>query len=1074
MQNTTLLAAMASLLVFSAQAATIDPAAVAGFKAGSAGTARMALEAKLAKADVQGQVYIDQSFTDKAVTTLPAGWRKPGWNNGTVALDPATGNLLIDGRVAPTNMTGLMLPTSLEGLSNYRVDVEFTIDAVTDAARWVSVMYRTSPETATIAFDPYHQFAIRQNAVATSGTEFALRKNGVWTVQNAKPFTETIDKNKTYKATVVVHGNRVRQYLNDVLLHDVLITSGLDKGGIGLQTAGAAYRIKSVKVTEQITPLPELDMPVAVQDTGTAASMAPTLVQSMSTLASKGGDGSSNSLFTLDSALNLTGAGGEKLGTLKDLFAQAARVTVPVVRIKDQATVDALAAFSNDVHALSDITFLSDSVTVLSYARKQLPSIRTAIDFSTSTLTESTETLLKISGDTNRAGAKIAVLPAHLAKREFVARLQRLLVTVWASSDAKTVEQAAQVLTTGVNGVLASDSSVFATVLRKLPANTLLRKPLVIGHRGMPAGTENDENTLESAKAAVAAGADAVENDIYITTDNQLVIMHDDMVNRTTNGTGKIETMSLEQVKALRTKTQGLQVPTMREYFKAFKDKPITHFIEIKSSTPSVVTQLKKEMAEEGVAEQSIAISFVSDQLKRSTNEMPELALGFLGGAADSGNVLNDVRTVLNATQSNNSTFNPAYTGLKRATMEAAKHRGTTFWPWTIDNAADFYQFYSWGTNGITTNYAKLASNFPVEIAPAALPSKIALNEATSLNVNLTTQLGNVSTVAANELVVLGGTAQAEASANGTVKFTSAGTAVVLPGYRHKMGDGTYSYVIVSKPVTLVVGDGSGSVTGTPNSASGGVVSCSNAVPGQSSACTITPAAGYSVAGVAPGGDCPAGSWNADFTVYTTGVISGNCTVNFTFKPLPAQASLGAVGKTGAVTATVTGGGTGLWAFDAGNKLSVVAATSTPDKVSLPFGVTSFTLNGGEAGKPAIVELVYPESLPTNAKYYKYGKTPTNPQPHWYVFRGAEIVGNKVTLTIIDGQEGDNDLLANGSISDPGGVGVAQDGPVTPPAGNVAPVPTLGAGAVVGLSWALGALAWLRSRRRDRASSLTS
>ena len=72
----------------------------------------------------------------------------------------------------------------------------------------------------------------------------------------------------------------------------------------------------------------------------------------------------------------------------------------------------------------------------------------------------------------------------------------------------------------------------------------------------------------------MAAGADAVENDIYITTDDHLVIMHDDTVNRTTTGTGAVEGMSLDQVKALRTKGKGYQVPTMREYFQTFKDKP--------------------------------------------------------------------------------------------------------------------------------------------------------------------------------------------------------------------------------------------------------------------------------------------------------------------------------------------------------------------------------------------------------------------------------------------------------------------------------------------------------------------
>lgn len=1055
MQRVKLATAMATLLAFSAQAAN-NNTAIAG-NAGSATAAGMAL-----KAAAQEQVYIDQVF-DNTAAALPEGWRKPNWNKGTVSIDSATGNLLVDGRAHSTSMTALMLPAELESLSNYRVEMEFTIDAANDAARWVSVMYRTSPESAAIAFDPYHQFAIRQNAVASNGTEFAYRNNGGWNVQSTKPFTEAIDKNKTYKATVIVHGNRVRQYLNDVLLHDTTITSGLAKGGIGMQTAGALLRVKHIKVSEQLAALPELDMPVAVQETGTAASMPPTLVQSMSALATEQGDGSSNSLFTLDAALKLTGAHGEPLGTLTDLFAQASRVTVPVLRIRDQATVDALAGFSAQVHMLFDITLLSDDVQLLGYAREKLPGSRTVLDFSARSLAEGKQTLLQIVGDTNRAGAKVALLPASLTTRANVSYLQRMLITVWAASEAETPREAANVLTTGVNGVLTPRSELFAEVLRKLPANTLLRKPLVTGHRGMPAGGENDENTLEGAQAAVAAGADAVENDIYVTTDGHLVIMHDATVDRTTNGTGAIESMTLAEVKQLRTKGRQWQVPTMREYFQAFKDKPVTHFIEIKSSTPSVVAQLKQEIAAEAAADQSVAISFDAAQLKRSREQMPELTLGYLNSNADSTNVLDSLRRVLEATQANGSTYNPSYGGLKRETMEAAKHRGTTFWPWTLNNENDFYKFYSWGTHGLTTDYAKWATNFPVEIEATGVPAPVALNQPVALNVRLTTQGKAVSTAAANELVLIGGTATAEPAGNGTLSFKTAGTAVVMPGYRYQMGASSYSYVIVGKPVTLIAGDGTGNVVGGSNSPSGGGVSCSGAVPGQSSACTVTPGPGYQVLGTAPGGNCPAGSWNGGHTVYTTGEISGSCHVEFSFAPLPAEASLAPLGKPGAVAATVSGGGSGLWAFDAGSAFSVAAASGAPQDLSFPFGVAGFTLSGGEAGQPAMVELLYPEDLSANSKYYKYGKTRANPQPHWYEFSGAQISGNRVVLTLTDGADGDDDLQANGSITDPGGVAVRATAPVQPI--QPAPVPALGAGALLGLSWAVGALAWRRSRR---------
>lgn len=1056
MRRLPLVAAMASLLILTthttraADQATHTPA-------------RQALEAKLAAADPQGQVYVEHVFNDTAATTLPAGWRTAAWNKGTASIEASTGNLLINGKADSTAMTAVLLPAEFENLSNYRVDMAFSFEQPNNAARWGSVMYRTSPSSATPAHEPYYQFAIRQTATANNGTEFAYRSGGGWSVQGTKPYTEAISANKTYVASVVVHGNRVRQYLDGVLLHDALLSADLAKGGIGMQTAGLIMRVKSIKVTEQITPLPELDMPVVVQDAGSPAAMAPTLVQAAEGLQSLDGSGASNALWTLDSSLHLRDASGADVGTLAAYFAQPKRNTIPLLRIQDEATLNALVTFSDQVHNLADLTLLSSDVALLKQARAALPKLRTAVDFSERNLTTSKADLLTIVGDTNRAGAKIAILPERLTDRAFVAHLQRLLITVWTNAEAATPEQAAKVLVSGVNGVVSANSAAYAEVLRKLPANTLLRKPLVIGHRGMP--SREDENTLESAKAAVAVGADAVENDIYITTDDHLVIMHDDTVDRTTNGTGTIESMTLAQVKALASKTKGYQVPTMREYFQAFKNDPITHVIELKSSNPRIIAQLKKEMAEEGVADQSVAISFIADQLKRSGEQMPELTGGFLNSIADSADVPASVRNVLEATQANSSTFNPSYGAIRQSTMEAAKHRGVTFWPWTVNDPATFYKYYSWGTHGITTNDAYLASNFPVEIAAKPQAAALALNEPLSLGVTLTTQLRAQRDAVATELVYLGGTATAVPGSNGALSFSSAGTAIVMPGYRHQM-DATYSYVIMGQPVTLVVGDGSDGVVGTPNAPAAGQVSCSSAVPGQTSTCAVVPQPGYQLVGLAADSSCPAGQWNADQTAYTTGTISAQCQLRFDFEAKPASASLAPVGKQGEMQATVRGGGTGLWAFDAAQAVAVSPAAAAPSGVSFPFGVVSLQLTGGQAGQSATVEMTYPQALPANAKYYKYGKTADNNQPHWYVYPNASISGNKVVLTLTDGQTGDDDLQANGVIRDPGGVAVLADDPGTPgtPGATATPVPTLGHAALALLSGGLGLLAWRRKR----------
>jgi glycerophosphoryl diester phosphodiesterase len=122
-----------------------------------------------------------------------------------------------------------------------------------------------------------------------------------------------------------------------------------------------------------------------------------------------------------------------------------------------------------------------------------------------------------------------------------------------------------------------------------------LRKPFIIGHRGVP--SLEDENTLESAKHAVALGADIVENDIYLTKDQHLVVMHDATVDRTTRSTGKIEEMSLAQVQQLKSKNKAYPIPTLAEYFTTFKHNPnFVLMIEMKSANPALVAKMQDEI----------------------------------------------------------------------------------------------------------------------------------------------------------------------------------------------------------------------------------------------------------------------------------------------------------------------------------------------------------------------------------------------------------------------------------------------------------------------------------------------
>ena len=114
---------------------------------------------------------------------------------------------------------------------------------------------------------------------------------------------------------------------------------------------------------------------------------------------------------------------------------------------------------------------------------------------------------------------------------------------------------------------------------------------------------------------------------------------------------------------------------------------------------------------------------------------------------------------------------------------------------------------------------------------------------------------------------------------------------------------------------------------------------------------------------------------------------------------------------------------------------------TSPAGATFPVGTFHFTVKGLAKGGGTKVTLTLPASASVNS-YYKYGPTANNSSANWYGFGfngtvGAELSGNSVTLSLVDGQIGDHDLVPNGKIVEPGG-------PVLIGASGPAPTPTQG------------------------------
>ena len=135
-------------------------------------------------------------------------------------------------------------------------------------------------------------------------------------------------------------------------------------------------------------------------------------------------------------------------------------------------------------------------------------------------------------------------------------------------------------------------------------------KPLVVAHRG--ASIEQPENTIEAFEAAIDAGADAVEFDVRMTADGHAVVMHDSDVSRTTEGTGLVSEMTLEEIRAL-------GVPTLDEALRCLSGRAAAD-IEIKNlpGEPGFIPE--REVAVEATLDALDAVGFPGQVIVSSFN----------------------------------------------------------------------------------------------------------------------------------------------------------------------------------------------------------------------------------------------------------------------------------------------------------------------------------------------------------------------------------------------------------------------------------------------------------------------
>ena len=514
-------------------------------------------------------------------------------------------------------------------------------------------------------------------------------------------------------------------------------------------------------------------------------------------------------ILTVGAALQVTAKDGTPITSAADALDFLAGRIVPAFSVSDAAAVTALTSLLND-RDIHDCFILSADPDLVDQARSACPRIHGAVVFGEEDVGTDAKRL-QVRNVTNAHQSKVAVLPAT-ASSDDILYLQKRLMSVWVRSGDDTVSLYGA-MTAGANGVVTGNPAGARECLESFDPGTLLRQVLIIGHRGLPSAAQ--ENSLASAMAAYEAGANAIECDVYLSKDGHIVILHNNTVDEATDGTGSIEDMTLAQIKALNIdqnkKLPTQKIPTLAEYFAAFKGKDIQHIIEIKSGQAAIIDKLKDLIDEYGVADQVSFISFTLSQLQRAREVMPEISAGYLAApAADTA-----FEQISSLVTPYTLTYHPQYDSADKTQQfllnlqPVMAARGMTFYPWTYYDRAQFRYAYENGFYGLTTDDAHWASDFAVQLVPPAVCTLSAdPGQAKPFEIEVRTKTGT-QTVAATP-VVIGGTAQL-VEQDGQYYGSASGTAVVL--FKYAIRTSGLKYTLYSSPVRVEISGGTSSET---------------------------------------------------------------------------------------------------------------------------------------------------------------------------------------------------------------------------------------------------------------------
>ncbi len=235
-----------------------------------------------------------------------------------------------------------------------------------------------------------------------------------------------------------------------------------------------------------------------------------------------------------------------------------------------------------------------------------------------------------------------------------------------------------------------------------------LADPLIIAHRGLK--KHYPENTISAFDAAIENRAVMIELDVSLSKDREVVVIHDDTLDRTTNGTGLVCDYTLAELKELDAGSwfskefKNEKIPTLIEIFEKYVDKTTINIeikpeaFEVDAQEDSIEKQIIKLLREFNCFNSTIISSFEKRIIHRISQMPDKPLLAFLSEEPADSNVLAFIK------DNDIFSWNPDYTVITQEQISLMHENGVKVFSFTVNDKATANRLLKMGVDGLFTD----------------------------------------------------------------------------------------------------------------------------------------------------------------------------------------------------------------------------------------------------------------------------------------------------------------------------------------------------------------------------------